>query len=147
MGSEKNIPGTLALPLGLRAQVLEKTKDSGVYEFTVPESCPYFDGHFPEYRVLPAVAQVDLIWTCGMDLVEGSFRQNHEDPAGKDPNKPDFFPGDVRRIKFSRIITPGTKLRLELKLDRLKKSLRFLLISPEDNKPCSTGTINFEVER
>jgi 3-hydroxymyristoyl/3-hydroxydecanoyl-(acyl carrier protein) dehydratase len=146
MGSN-GISGFLALPLGLKARILEKTEDAGVYEFTVPGTCPYFDGHFPEYRILPAVAQFDLIWACGIDLVKGSFRRVHEDSAKENFNKPDFFPGDIRRIKFNRIITPGTELRLELKLDRRKKSLRFLLYSPEDNRSCSTGTIHFEEKR
>jgi acyl-coenzyme A synthetase/AMP-(fatty) acid ligase/uncharacterized membrane protein/3-hydroxymyristoyl/3-hydroxydecanoyl-(acyl carrier protein) dehydratase len=140
-GSGGHAPGPPELPLGLRADLIKEGEDSGIYEFTVPESCPYFDGHFPAQKILPAVAQFDLTWACAVHLAKASFRLRENLDGTK------LLPAGSRRIKFTGIISPGMRLRLELKLDRQEKLFRFILRSAEDRKPCSSGTIRFRMER
>jgi acyl-coenzyme A synthetase/AMP-(fatty) acid ligase/3-hydroxymyristoyl/3-hydroxydecanoyl-(acyl carrier protein) dehydratase len=118
---------TISLPQGITGTVIEQSKDSGVFEFAVPESCPYFDGHFPEFKILPAVAQFELILACAAHLV----------PA-------EGFPvSGSRRIKFSNIIHPNVKLHLELTLRRREKTLRFTIRSADGfaAKIFAAGTI------
>lgn len=40
----------------------ETNKDTFVVNFKVPRNLTYFNGHFPQFPVMPAVAQVDI--TC-----------------------------------------------------------------------------------
>ena len=103
-------------------KVFEKTGDSALMEIMVPETSPYFDGHFPEFSLLPAVAQVELVMRTasgyletGMDILE------------------------MRRIKFSRVIRPNKPLML--RLARKDDTVSFKIFSREDEDIYSTGTI------
>ena len=42
-------------------KVIEKTEDKITLEFVIPETSDFFDGHFPEFKLLPAVAQFEVI--------------------------------------------------------------------------------------
>jgi hypothetical protein len=116
---------SVPLPHGLSASVSERTEDGAVFAFSVPGSSPYFDGHFPECPILPAVAQFELVCACAASLRKG------------------FSASGSRRIKFSNIITPGVPLRLALELKQ--DALSFVLGSPDGAVTYSSGTINAPV--
>ena len=42
-------------------KIIEKTEDKITLEFVIPETSDFFDGHFPEFKLLPAVAQFEVI--------------------------------------------------------------------------------------
>ena len=42
-------------------KVLSQSGDSAEIEFFIPASSDFFDGHFPEFKLLPAVAQFEII--------------------------------------------------------------------------------------
>ena len=42
-------------------KILEQTEDSVVIEYLIPETSDLFDGHFPEFKLLPAVGQFENI--------------------------------------------------------------------------------------
>ena len=38
-------------------KVVSREENAVVLEFVIPASSDFFDGHFPQYKLLPAVAQ------------------------------------------------------------------------------------------
>jgi acyl-coenzyme A synthetase/AMP-(fatty) acid ligase/uncharacterized membrane protein/3-hydroxymyristoyl/3-hydroxydecanoyl-(acyl carrier protein) dehydratase len=83
--------------------------DTVVLELLIPGESDYFDGHFPEFKLLPAVAQLDLA-AC---FTRRCF--------AREP----FFTGS-KRIKFSAMIRPGSRVFLELRLDPSRETLGFV---------------------
>jgi 3-hydroxymyristoyl/3-hydroxydecanoyl-(acyl carrier protein) dehydratase len=74
------------------------TTDEGhAFRLVVPPDLRWFDGHFPGDPIVPAVVQVDWAIHFGCEL-------------GFDPDR---FSG-FSRLKFKRVITPNTELRLVL---------------------------------
>ena len=104
------------------AKILEKTENTLVIEFSVPKTSPYFDGHFPGFSLLPAVAQVELIiryaseyLATGMDILE------------------------MKRIKFTKFIRPDKPIMLSL--EKKDKTVIFKMLSPGDAQVYSSGTL------
>lgn len=87
-------------------------QEAGLVEllFSVPADSDYFDGHFPDFKLLPAVAQFDII---------SRFARRY---FGISP----FIPR-IRRVKFSSPVYPGNRVRLTMRLDREKSSISFEL--------------------
>ena len=77
--------------------VISKEENAVVLEFVIPASCDFFDGHFPQYKLLPAVAQFEIITR---------FSRKYFGTQRYVPN--------IKRIKFSAPIKPDTKIHLEL---------------------------------
>ena len=42
-------------------KVISRDETSVVLEFVIPGSSDFYDGHFPQYKLLPAVAQFEVI--------------------------------------------------------------------------------------
>ena len=40
-------------------QIISREENAIALEFVIPASSDFFDGHFPQYKLLPAVAQFD----------------------------------------------------------------------------------------
>ena len=78
-------------------KLLEKSENSIVLEATIPESSDFFDGHFPEYKLLPAVAQFEIVTR----FAKKYFGTERWVPA-------------IKRIKFSAPIRPDTTIKLEM---------------------------------
>ena len=113
----------ISLPQGIAGTLVEQTSERAIVDFSVSASCPYFDGHFPGFPVFPAVAQFELVCACTEQVfgVKLSVQSS-------------------RRIKFSNIIIPDSKLRLFLQFDKTVV-LRFSLSSPDSSKTYAEGTI------
>jgi acyl-coenzyme A synthetase/AMP-(fatty) acid ligase/3-hydroxymyristoyl/3-hydroxydecanoyl-(acyl carrier protein) dehydratase len=97
---------------------------AAVAELFIPAESGYFDGHFPEFKLLPAVAQVELV------LRTAAF----------------FFGTPVvisqsKRIKFSNPILPDQTVRLELRYLREQGTLAFKITDPSGEKVYSAGTV------
>ena len=90
--------------------------------FSVPADSDYFDGHFPDFQLLPAVAQFDII---------SRFARRY---FGISP----FIPR-IRRVKFSSPVYPGSRVRLTMRLDRGKSSLSFELADARHDEADSGG--------
>jgi len=82
-------------------EVIERHADSEgatlVLHLQIPASLAWFDGHFPDDPILPAVVQIDWVTYFGADLGFDSRR----------------FSG-MDRLKFRSVITPETSLILRL---------------------------------
>lgn len=108
-------------------KVLKREDNSLILEFVIPASSDFFDGHFPQYKLLPAVAQFEIITRYSRKY----FGTKRYVPA-------------IRRIKFVAPIRPDTKVKLELTYKVEKGSVLFTMSdSNNENKVYSTGT--FEV--
>ena len=103
-------------------KLIERTANSVSVEFSVSSDSPYFDGHFPEFALLPAVAQVELIIRFASEYLG----------TGVDIS-------EMRRVKFMQFILPDS--RLLLWMEKTEKNLSFKMISPKDKSLYSSGTL------
>jgi len=99
-------------------------------EFGVPADSDYFDGHFPDFKLLPAVAQFDIISRFARHYLGISH----------------FIPR-IRRVKFSSPIYPGDRLRLKLHLNREQQSMSFELWDAAPDGPIhSSGSFSVTLQ-
>jgi 3-hydroxyacyl-[acyl-carrier-protein] dehydratase len=74
---------------------------------------PYFQGHFPDYPVMPGVLQIEALAQVGavvmlqMDEFKGRIA---------------FFAG-IDNVRFKRQVKPGDTLRLEVELGQIRRSI------------------------
>ena len=107
--------------------IVNKGENTLALEFVIPASSDFFDGHFPEYRLLPAVAQFEIITR---------FSRKYFGTQRYVPN--------IKRIKFSAPIRPDTKIHLELTYKKEKGSVAFNMADAQvEGKVYSSG--NFGV--
>lgn len=103
-------------------KVLEKTENSVILEFSVPKTSPYFDGHFPGFSILPAVAQVELIIRSASEYLATGINIL-----------------EMRRIKFTKFIRPN--ISLSLRLEKKDKTLSFKIFASGEEEVYSSGLI------
>ena len=103
-------------------KVIERTENSVAVEFSIPPDSSYFDGHFPEFSLLPAVAQVELIIRFAAEYLG----------TGIDIS-------EMRRVKFTQFILPNAPLLL--RLEKGEKNITFKIFSPTDESLYSSGTL------
>ena len=107
-------------------QIISKEEGKVVLEFVIPASSDFFDGHFPEYKLLPAVAQFEVVTRFSRKYF-GTQR---------------WVPS-IKRIKFSAPIRPDTTIHLELTYKAEKQSVTFNLSDANvEGKVYSSGTFN-----
>lgn len=107
-------------------QIISKEEGKVVLEFVIPASSDFFDGHFPEYKLLPAVAQFEIVTRFSRKY----FATQRWVPS-------------IKRIKFSAPIRPDTKIHLELTYKAEKQSVTFNLSDANvEGKVYSSGTFN-----
>lgn len=104
-------------------KIIEKNDNSVLLEFSVPETCDFFEGHFPEIQLLPAVAQIDLM---------AHFAQKYFGVSI-------YFSG-TKRTKFGAPIFPNTVVRMSILFNSEKKSVTYKLSSTNGEKIYSAGT-------
>jgi 3-hydroxyacyl-[acyl-carrier-protein] dehydratase len=83
----------------------------GIKNVTMNE--PFFQGHFPDYPVMPGVLIVEALAQVGAVAILGM----HEF-KGKMP----FFAG-IDGVRFKRQVKPGDTLRLEVTLGKLRRGV------------------------
>jgi len=105
-----------------KVNIISKDENSVSLEFSIPDTSPYFDGHFPEFPILPAVAQTELAVRYASRYLG----------TGIDVS-------EIRRIKFTNLIRPSTPL--VLKLEKKEKIVSFRIFSPNGEIVYSIGTL------
>jgi uncharacterized membrane protein/acyl-coenzyme A synthetase/AMP-(fatty) acid ligase/3-hydroxymyristoyl/3-hydroxydecanoyl-(acyl carrier protein) dehydratase len=103
-------------------KIIERTENSVSVEFFIPDTSPYFDGHFRGFPILPAVAQTELVVRFAQKYLETGIGLL-----------------EIKRIKFTNLIRPFKPLLLKLK--KKEKSIFFILSSPDNETVYSTGTV------
>ena len=107
-------------------EVLSKEDGKVVLEFVIPITSDFFDGHFPEYKLLPAVAQFEVVTRFSKKYF-GTQR---------------YVPS-IKRIKFSAPIRPDTRIHLELKHNVEKGTVTFNMSDANvEGKVYSSGTFS-----
>src|ERR1700734_846565 len=91
---------------------LEEERIVGIKKVTVNE--PFFDGHFPDFPVMPGVMVVEAMAQVAGVLVLKSV------PDRK--NKLVLL-ASIEQAKFRRPVRPGDQLRIEMKVTRRKASV------------------------
>ncbi len=71
----------------------------------------FFQGHFPELRVMSGVLILEALAQAGGVLICSSI---------PDPEKKIFFLSKVDKAKFRKPVVPGDQLRFEIEMLRLK---------------------------
>lgn len=89
-------------------EVEEGKRVVGLKNVTVNE--PFFQGHFPEYPVMPGVLIVEALAQVGAIAVLG-MEQNK--------GKIGFLAG-IDKCRFKREVKPGDQLRMEVEITRMK---------------------------
>lgn len=89
----------------------EGTRAVGLKNVTVNE--PFFNGHFPDYPVMPGVLIVEALAQVG-----GVAMLSKEENKGKLA----FFAG-IDKCRFKRQVKPGDQLKLEVEILRLKGTI------------------------
>jgi 3-hydroxyacyl-[acyl-carrier-protein] dehydratase len=95
-----------------RIEELEADRIVGIKNVTVNE--PFFDGHFPDYPVMPGVLIVEAMAQVAGVLVLSQI------PDRK--SKLVLLAG-VDGAKFRRPVRPGDQLRIEMKLSKRKATM------------------------
>ena len=107
-------------------EVILREDNAVVLEFVIPATCDFFDGHFPQYKLLPAVAQFEVITR---------FSRKYFGTQRYVPN--------IKRIKFSAPIKPDTKIHLELTYKQDKGSVTFNMADANvEGKVYSSGSFS-----
>ena len=105
-------------------QVVTRDENSVTLEFVIPATSDFFDGHFPQYKLLPAVAQFEVITR---------FSRKYFGTQRYVPN--------IKRIKFSAPIKPNTKIHLELTYKKEKGTVTFTMADANvEGKVYSSGS-------
>ena len=91
-------------------KILSQAENKIELEFVIPESSDFFDGHFPEFKLLPAVAQFEIITR---------FSRKYFGTQRYIPN--------IKRIKFSAPIRPDSRIHLSLEHKVEKGSVGFVM--------------------
>ncbi|GMO29716.1 MAG: hypothetical protein Ta2F_05140 [Termitinemataceae bacterium] len=107
-----------------KESVEDQKDDYVLLKFSVPSTSPFFDGHFPNFKLLPAVVQFELV----MRYADRYFH------CGIEPKK-------IKRIKFSDMIKPNDELHMELTYNKIDSKITFVITSPDKSKTYSKGGI------
>lgn len=91
-------------------------------ELIFPKNSNFFQGHFPEFPILPGVVQLFFAKEFSRDVFNI-----------------DFIPEKAKKVKFSSVIKPDIKVKLVLTRD--EKSIDYKFVDCEDcEKTFSSGT-------
>jgi len=105
-------------------EIVEGERVVGYKNVTINE--PFFQGHFPDYPVMPgvliieALAQVGAVAMLGMEENKGKIG----------------FLAGVDKCRFKRQVVPGDQLKLEVEITRIKGPI---------GKGKGTATVNGEI--
>ena len=99
-------------PFLLVDRVLEMEKGKSLVAIkNVTYNEEFFQGHFPDLRVMPGVLILEALAQAGGLLIYNSI---------PDPEKKIFFLSKVDKAKFRRPVVPGDQLRFEIEMLRLR---------------------------
>lgn len=87
---------------------LELNKNYGKWLLYFEKECKYFDGHFENFKILPALIQIDYAVMVSKKYLNL-----------------DYTNYDLTNLKFIRPITPKKEVSLEIMYDKDKQRIEF----------------------
>ena len=108
-------------------KVISKEENEVVLQLTFTEDCDFFDGHFPQIHLVPAVAQIDI----ASHLIRKYFGLKGNIISAK-------------RLKFSAPVFPNSTVDMSLKYNIEKSSITYKLVSSTEEKTYSSGAFVIE---
>ena len=76
---------------------------------------PFFQGHFPDYPIMPGVLLIEaMAQTCGV------LAMSYESEKVKDKN---FFFSGIDKVKFRKPVVPGDQVKFEVEVTRQRSSV------------------------
>ncbi len=96
-------------------------------EVFIPETSDYFDGHFPDFKLLPAVAQIDLV----AHFAERYFGTTLSTP-------------EIKRFKFSDKLLPNSTVVFKLKFEGENCKVTFEISDFTGSKIYASGSYGAE---
>lgn len=106
-------------PMLLIDRVLEMVPGKSIVAIkNVSINEPFFNGHFPHMPVMPGVLIIEA-------LAQAAALFSFEDDSGVNPadHKVAYYLVGVDGARFRRPVVPGDQLRLEVKADRISRSI------------------------
>lgn len=103
-------------------EVVEKTDSSVCLRVKISAASDYFDGHFPGFKVFPALAQIDLMAHYAHKYL--------------------FLPLStprIKRFKFSGMVLPDTVVLFKISFDSEKGRVSFEVLDNEKGDSYSSG--------
>lgn len=101
-------------PMLLVDKIMELEEDRIVGIKNVTSNEPFFDGHFPDYPVMPGVLITEAMAQVAGVLVLSTIPDRH---------KKLVLLASVEEAKFRRPVRPGDQLVIEMKLERRKATI------------------------
>ena len=113
-------------------KILKFRREPGVFtaKLVFPATSEYYDGHFPEFKLLPAVAQVDLVLRLARNFLE----------VPKMLSK-------IHRTKFANPIMPENPVELKITYDADAAKVTFGYTSVQGDKKYSSGSFTMNPEQ
>lgn len=103
-------------------EIIEKSEGKVVLKVLIDGKSDYFDGHFEQFKLFPAVAQIDLLAHY----------------AAKYFGLPLSTPS-IKRFKFSDKILPGTTVIFSISFDGERGKVNFSVTDFSDGRTYSSG--------
>ena len=103
-------------------EVIEQTENSVCLSVKISAESDYFDGHFPEFKIFPAVAQIDLM---------AHYAHKYFSLPVSTPR--------IKRFKFSGMIQPEVEVLFKINFDREKRKVSFEVLDSERGSSYSSG--------
>ena len=107
-------------------EILAQNESEISLKVKISAESDYFDGHFPQFKLLPAVAQIDL-------LVH--YAQKYFALPLSTPN--------IKRFKFSDKILPDTTVIFKISFEKEKNRVSFEVSDEADGRVYSSGSYTF----
>ena len=101
--------------------IVSKEDGKVVLKVQIPASSDYFDGHFPEFKLLPAVAQIDLTAHFASEYFGSPLPMQ-----------------GIKRLKFSDKILPDSVVLFKIQLNNGK--ITFEIRSEDESVLYSAGS-------
>jgi len=76
---------------------------------------PFFQGHFPDYPIMPGVLLIEAMAQTG-----GVLALSYESEKVKDKN---FYFSGIDKVKFRKPVIPGDQVRFEVEVTRQRSSV------------------------
>lgn len=111
-------------------RILKFRRETGVLtaKLIFPATSDYYDGHFPEFKLLPAVVQVDMVLKLARNFLD----------VPKELSK-------IHRTKFANPIFPDTPVNVKISYDEEAGKVSFNYTDELGEKTLSNGSFTMNV--